>query len=249
MRTPAKPSIFESSSAKRIGSELALWLPKLRYIYDFENRLSKAIPGNLVQKNLGFRKSLHNEWKSACRAGDDVAKAAIVRKYVHEWGGVHSHADGTLERYAKTHTDDLIALGMTGISSWSKAISIRSPRQYPIYDARVAISLNALQAIILGEIHLWFSVPGTQIKELDRQAKRLKKLMPAKSKIPHEAVYREYLNTLDEMRLSGRRQRTEMLLFSLSRDITIFLASLPDAQLNGATLQAYLPNLRRQLKV
>lgn len=37
--------------------------------------------------------------------------------------------------------------GKNGIASWSKALCIRDPLQYAIFDARVAASLNALQII------------------------------------------------------------------------------------------------------
>ncbi|NIJ39521.1 hypothetical protein FHR22_004271 [Sphingopyxis panaciterrae] len=240
---------LNGNGAKIIGEELARWLPSLRLIYTESHKLSANFPGTAPEKNIAFRKHLHKQWRIASAKGDKNEKIRLAKHYVFDWGGVRSNKDETIERYASMHSRDLISLGMQGISSWSKIISLHSPRQYPIYDARVALSLNAMQAVLLGEIRLWFNIPSTQIKTIPIEAKRLRNLRVDGCRIRRKETYKTYLAYLDEMGLGRRRQRTELLLFSASPRFVDLLSAVPCASFNGATLQALLPALRQAVKV
>ncbi|EZP73669.1 hypothetical protein BV96_01112 [Sphingomonas paucimobilis] len=241
--------LLHGKGAELVGEELARWLPRLRHIYTANHKLSTHFPGTAPEKNIAFRKEMHEKWRGASAKGDTAEKIALANHYVIDWGGVKSNKPETLERYSGMRSRDLISLGMQGISSWSKIISIHSPRKYPIYDARVALSLNAIQAVILGEIRLWFHIPSTQIKTIPIEAAKLQTLCISASSIPRKDAYKAYLAYLDHMGLSSRRQRTEMLLFAASPTLVDLLAAVPAASFNSATLQALLPTLRQTLKV
>ena len=62
-------------------------------------------------------------------------------------GGVKANSKDTLRKYTETSPEQLIIKGSKGIASWSKALTVIDPARYAIYDARVAMSLNALQII------------------------------------------------------------------------------------------------------
>ncbi|EQB11935.1 hypothetical protein [Sphingobium lactosutens] len=241
--------LLHRQGAELVGKELARWLPKLRHIYTANHKLSAKFPGTAPEKNIAFRKEMHEKWRNASAKRDMAERIALAKHYVSDWGGVKSNNPETLERYSGMRSRDLIGLGMQGVSSWSKIISIHSPRTYPIYDARVALSLNAIQAVILGEIRVWFRIPSTQIKTIPVEAARLQNLCIGASSIPRKDAYKAYLAYLNQMGLSNRRQRTEMLLFAASPTLVDLLAAIPTASFNSATLQALLPTLRQTLKV
>jgi hypothetical protein len=80
-------------------------------------------------------------------AGNDEAKIAATEYYIKVWGGVRRNRPQRIRRYALDQPNVLIANGRLRIASWSKALCIRDPGRYAIYDARVAVSLNVLQII------------------------------------------------------------------------------------------------------
>jgi hypothetical protein len=232
-----------------VGNELTSWLPSLRKIYTDSHKLSAGFAGTAPERNIAFRRHLHELWRTACARQDKKEKLRLAKHYVVEWGGVKSNKPETLELYAGMQSRELINRGMDGISSWSKIISIHSPRKYPIYDARVALSLNAIQAMTMGEIRLWFPIPSTQIKTIPIEAKRLQMLRAVGYRIRHKDAYKTYLAYLDKMGLGRRRQRTEMLLFAASPHVVASLSAVPTGAFTGTALQALLPALRRTLKV
>lgn len=133
--------------AKYVGDKRALgtaW-------YGWKVDAGKAPPGVLdggVQggdwyaKNVDLKHRLHQVWR------DQVdRRAELERYYIGGWGGVRSNRPKTLEAYHRASADENIARGKTGIASWSKALCVRDPLKYAIFDARVSASLNALQII------------------------------------------------------------------------------------------------------
>jgi hypothetical protein len=94
-------------------------------------------------RNADLKLRLRDSWL----AGNAAFRAQLERYYIVDWGGVRGNLPETLEAYHAASAGENIARGKTGIASWSKALCVRDPLRYAIFDARVAASLNALQII------------------------------------------------------------------------------------------------------
>lgn len=81
-----------------------------------------------------------------CEA-DAACRANLEHYYIHVWGGMRTNQPKTLEAYHRASAEENIARGKAGIASSSKALCVRDPFKYAIFDARVAASMNALQVI------------------------------------------------------------------------------------------------------
>src|SRR3990167_7078567 len=99
--------------------------------------------GSPYYQNVSLKQQLNERWENA----DNQKKVALVDYYIAVWGGIRTNKPEKIRSYALQAPDQLIALGKTGIASLSKALCIRDPNDYAIYDARVSVTLNALQAI------------------------------------------------------------------------------------------------------
>lgn len=175
---------INSANAQMMGKEVCHWLPRLRFIYTNTHRLARGFTGNAPQKNVAYRAQLNREWVHATRTRNPVDKFGIASTYIRRWGGLVANSDNTILDYASKSNRQLIDLGTRGIASWSKLLAVRNPRKYPIYDARVAFSLNALQAIINGTIDHWFHVPSTRITWIAGHLATLRGLCSAHADIP-----------------------------------------------------------------
>lgn len=100
--------------------------------------------GNNYVKNIALKEELHKIWISE---SDTETKEKLVKYYIKNWGGILRIGDQKIKLYANSSSDCLIGLKKEGIASWSKALVIRNPEEYAIFDARVSISLNCLQII------------------------------------------------------------------------------------------------------
>ena len=92
------------------------------------------------RQNLRLKLALHRLWTE-----QPARRVELARYIVATWGGVKRNHPATLASYVTRKPREIIADGSRGIASWSKVLCIRDPSQYAIYDARVSMSLNALQ--------------------------------------------------------------------------------------------------------
>jgi hypothetical protein len=67
--------------------------------------------------------------------------------YVATWGGVPSNKEETIRVYIAQSEDELASRGAGDVATWSKILVLRNPDRYAIFDARVAMALNALQIL------------------------------------------------------------------------------------------------------
>jgi len=244
-----QPYTADKQAAAILGKELEIWLPKLPRIYVEASNLCASFPGNAAQKNIAYRRDLHKKWKFAAASNDYATQMDLADTYIRKWGGLVANKLSTIGKYTSASSGELIAMGSKGIASWSKLLAIRDPRRFPIYDARVAFSMNAIQAMKFGNIRHWFHIPNTRITWISDEAKRLKLLSMAGAEIPDDQTYQFYLNWLTAMGLGHRQQRCEMLLFAAAPNIARQISSLPPGPLNGASYLGLLPAVRHALKV
>lgn len=122
-------------------------------------------------RNCDLKLRLRASWLT----GDAAWRARLESYYIKEFGGVRGNLPETLDAYHRAGADENIARGKVGIASWSKALCVRDPLQYAIFDARVAASLNALQIIHRADIGqpLRFPVLASQNNEIKQGNRQL----------------------------------------------------------------------------
>ena len=123
--------------------------------------------GNAYAQNVALKLQLSNAYSTA----DDHVKQEITDYYIAKWGGIRRNTEENIRIYALDTPASLIARGSRGIASWSKALCIRCPNEYAIYDARVALSLNCLQ--IIGPVNTPDEIPSPPWpKQADKPGKQ-----------------------------------------------------------------------------
>jgi hypothetical protein len=170
--------------------------------------------GNAFSQNENLKKQLSKQYQT----GSDDQKIELTRYYIAVWGGVRRNSADKISAYALNQPHELIANGIVGIASWSKALSIRDPDSYAIYDARVAVSLNALQIIHNVAAPVLFPLLTGQNKIINEGAKLLAGHAGNGTwrKISPESFYDEYNALLAKVALSlnVKHYAVEMALFT-----------------------------------
>jgi hypothetical protein len=170
--------------------------------------------GNHFTQNVALKVQLCSLYATA---NDDV-KQALTRYYIVVWGGVKRNSPEKMKNYALASPADIILNGKKGIASWSKALCIRNPNEYAIYDARVAVSLNTIQVAYAVEEPRLFPLLVGQNKSINKGSKRI--LQHAGDNnwavMQEEAFYQEYNRVLGvaAIQLGVQTYTLEMLLFS-----------------------------------
>jgi hypothetical protein len=98
--------------------------------------------GDWYARNVDLKQRLNKTWQVF-----PERRLELERYYIADWGGVRGNRAETLARYHSATAAENIANGDVGIASWSKALCVRDPLAFAIFDARVSASLNALQVI------------------------------------------------------------------------------------------------------
>lgn len=170
--------------------------------------------GNAFSQNENLKKQLSSQYQTA----SPDQKIELIRYYIAVWGGVRRNSAEKISAYALKPPSELIANGVAGIASWSKALSIREPDRYAIYDARVAVSLNALQIIHKVAKPVLFPLLTGQNKIINSGSKRLAghAAKDAWCKVAPELFYDEYNALLAKVAssLGVKHYAVEMALFT-----------------------------------
>jgi hypothetical protein len=179
---------------------------------------------NSYQNSLDLRKLIHNEIKN-----NSEVSGALQAWYVRDWGGVRTNKQVTLDKYIGMSSENLVDRGEKGIASWSKMLSVRDPKKYVIYDARVAMSLNTISLMKSEGSTLFFP----QLSSRNKNIRNAQALVDMKAMSEHLAVshyfYREYLKLLNEaVNQCGNKfdiQTAEMVLFANAENLASYWKS------------------------
>lgn len=103
---------------------------------------------------LKAKEKLHLKWSELERNPSDVGQAgreALALEIVGGWGGIRGNSSATIARYCtdavKIDSIEDVTIPFHGIASRSKILSIARPERFVILDARVVISLTAVQLL------------------------------------------------------------------------------------------------------
>lgn len=154
---------------------------------------------------------------SALWHGGQVERERIATWFVKKWGGIRRISEPRLAGYVAGAPDKLIGHGVTGIASWSKVLCLEDPSAYAIYDARVAVALNALQLRHrCSNLRLFPLLPSRN--KVIAAANRLLSDSGARrvAPVPPHKAYRSYLALLRSVsqKCNVPLDAVEMLLFA-----------------------------------
>jgi hypothetical protein len=197
--------------------------------YDWEINHSTLPQGIQVKGNTSFEENvdlkyrLYDAWQNALKAGRNNDLFTLAKYYVSTWGGVRRNSQSTLEKYINEEPSELILdQRAKGVASWSKVLCIRNPDKYPIFDARVSLSLNALQILapISDADFIKFPDLPSQNRVINDVAPKIRKFLSNKKISKTDNFYQKYISILkseifDEYRIC----ELEMLLFSATEKL------------------------------
>jgi len=177
-------------------------------------------PGNQFSQNVALKLGLSTHYAAATT---DARKIELTEYYIATWGGVRSNGRVKIECYSLDAIPTLIALGSVGIASWSKALCIRAPSQYSIYDARVAIALNAIQISAGVTCPVFFPLLKSQNGLIQRGNVLMRTFAQTAhwAQVPQPLFYQEYnaaLSAVANAQAVGQYV-IEMLLFAKAADL------------------------------
>jgi hypothetical protein len=131
------------------------------------------LPDGIVLDNgTNYEQNIQLKWllNEQFQQGPEESRLHLITYYISKWGGVRSNAAATLDMYTTMDPQELILVRkIKGIASWSKALCVRNPNQYAIFDARVSATLNLLQLQGLNEQERrWFPRLSTRNKTINQ---------------------------------------------------------------------------------
>ena len=175
--------------------------------------------GSYYAQNVALKLQLSVLYASA----DNQVKKEITHYYISKWGGIKKNSDEKIRSYALDTPASLIAKGSHGIASWSKALCIRCPNDYTIYDARVALSLNCLQIIAAVDRPIIFPLLTGQNKLINKGSRMVRQYTTKHGWPPAQegSFYQKYNSTLVSAAklLDVNLCTLEMLLFAKAPEL------------------------------
>jgi hypothetical protein len=95
---------------------------------------------SLFAKNIFLKKISPDIWRR-------YDKLSLANWIVRDWGGIRGNKNETINNYIEEINQSRYPSKIKGVATYSKILSFMDPQNFAIYDARVAISLNAIQLI------------------------------------------------------------------------------------------------------
>ena len=219
---------FNGLGLEEVRSSYKWKLPKTSF-----NGEQVITSGTNFEENVRLKLFLNKIWNE-----EEWSRRKIVRWIISDWGGIRSNKQSTLEKYYKHSLQENPQTPLTGIASFSKVLAIKDPLKYAIYDARVAVGLNAIQMILAvtsGEIFPYLSgrnkitgdwsakPPGGFSKSKEASIATLTYSPYNWKKIPSSDAYERYLELLQSIsiNLDVPLYELEMTLFSQAEELAI----------------------------
>jgi hypothetical protein len=239
------------SSANVIANYLRPYVSKIdvSYQWRFDEKTAAAVIGSTFDKDdswysktIKLKKALRKKL-SGCKTNED--RVAIAQYFIADWGGVktNSRLGPMVERFtalAQQGRSAFETIDLKGVSSWSKYVSLILGWA-PIYDSRVAYSINAI-CLMAGETEKFFPIPdgrSPRLNLLDVETLFLTSLIKSRGitldvaqkkfsshareqfHIPSDKTYCQYIELLSDVANILDLPQTEcfkieMLLFSLA---------------------------------
>jgi hypothetical protein len=191
---------------------------KIPQLTNFSSSLEKSFSANVELKHF-----LNKLWNNSDKTDFEVAEIIIK-----EWGGIKGNKKETIEKYIQRVRSHNFETSFKGLASYTKLYSIAEPERFAIYDARVAVTLNAIQynanitsGIIFNYLSGRNNITGYRQKKTGfSQQKQFTKASLASrgwEKVPQDQTYQLYLNYLQlciKHNSNWKLHELEMVLFA-----------------------------------
>lgn len=195
---------------------------------NLDTEFDHKIYGNDRTKQIRrLKEHISETWKYA----DQKTKTRLSKWIIADWGGIKGNKYETILKHIERVDSPNLETPLKGIASYSKLLAFKNPKEFAIYDARVAASLNAVQIQLPCEGKIAFPyVPGRNTKiqgTRDNPGFVLKypKMVLVKhgfEVLKNDDAYSTYLNLLRSVsQISSGLDISdiEMILFSRAEDI------------------------------
>ena len=209
-----------------------LHLDKANNWYSWRQINSEKLPLGLIltptlnqyHQNITLKKQLSSKYHSS----DKSEQLALTKYYISTWGGIHGNSPETIKYYSWSTPNELKSRGIKGIASWSKALVLRDPSQYAIYDARVAFSLNFLQIGYQVNTPSLFPLLASRNTQAGKWKQRIISRANKWNRVG-DGFYTIYLELLRDVskKLDCEISTLEMLLFSMVDDLFMKASQIP----------------------
>lgn len=178
--------------------------------------------GDNYTKNITLKEQSGGIW-------NDGDKLEISNWVVAKWGGIKGNRPTTVANYVSAICAGHYPNEIKGVASYSKILSFMDPNEFSIYDARVAISLNAIQLLRGAKNGTAFTyLPGrnTKLKKFREMplTQRRALLQSGWSPVAAKDCYTFYLNTLKQVRFeleTAKLYELEMSLFADAEELAL----------------------------
>lgn len=111
-----------------------------RYVWP-KNKASKS-----YEETIELKLQKNKDWGIAVATDDSDAKIQIAESVIKEWGQIKNISKSTIADHV-VRCEKLVDFPYKGVASYSKLLGIIEPSRYAILDARVVVSLNAIQLL------------------------------------------------------------------------------------------------------
>ncbi len=186
---------------------------KQDYRWNISESIRTAFPGlpggDGYEANVALKKDMSRRWGEAKSPEE---RERLTRFIVVDWGGIKGNNETRYSEYAMAATKEVPEISFAGIASFSKVLAIRNPEVYAIFDARVAVALNAIHVIggpTTGELYPYLpgrnNVTGSAVTKrgfstLPENARRqLSREHPRWARVPRKTAYQSYLALLNSV--------------------------------------------------
>lgn len=197
-----------------------------------KNGVKLSVDGKTnYEKNVALKKLISKECEQ--QGLDDTA---ISEWIIKEWGGI-SRLSKNIEMYIDCAKSKKYPVKLDGVASYSKLFAMFHYKEFAIYDARVAVSLNIVQLLAAEKNAIFFPfLPGrnkttghnskdgrgfSRLKEFSREQIANTSLQEWYTATPNNEVYGVYNDILKRVskRIDWPLHDIEMLLFSQAEDL------------------------------
>ncbi|WP_170329374.1 hypothetical protein [Ruegeria arenilitoris] len=176
--------------------------------------------GDNYAKNITLKEQSPRIWIE----GD---KLEIAKWVVADWGGIKGNKPATIANYVEAICGGCYPSELKGVASYSKILSFIDLSEFAIYEARVAISLNAIQLLQNEKQGIAFTyLPGRNTKlQKFRQlpsTRRRALLQTGWTALASNDCYTFYLSTLKRVIYelgSAHLYELEMSLFADAEEL------------------------------
>lgn len=182
------------------------------------------VVGNQYIQNIELKNKLNEAWGR----GDYARRRELTLYYISTWGGIKTNKPTTINSYTVDNREQLIARGIQGIASWSKALCARNANEYAIFDARVSASLNSLQIIFEIDQKILFPILPSRNNAISNGNQQLRDITQnniqwERNNAEFYGIYLKILhNVVEELKRNDVSIATiEMLLFAKAEELLV----------------------------